>query len=258
MIPILQSKKLHEVPTINHAFTTRRGGVSQGCFDSLNTAFGKGDPDGNVTENRRRICKAVGREPQFLVSVNQTHSTKALIIDQPFDSQSVPEADALVTNTPGLTLGIMTADCVPILMSDPQHKVIAAVHAGWRGALGGIVESTLTSMKKLGAKPETIIAALGPCIWQESYEVGQEVYDQLPGQGQFFNPSNKPHHWRFDLPGYVISRLKGAGIALVEESPANTYADKDRFFSFRRKTHLGEPHFGCALSIITLCEDLAK
>lgn len=252
MIPTLQSKDLSAIPTISHAFATRQGGVSQGDFDSLNTVFGKGDPDENVVENCRRICESIGTSSQSLIRVNQTHSTIALTIDQPFDSSSVPEADALITNTPGLTLGISTADCVPILLADPQNHVIAAVHSGWRGALGGIIENTLSSMKQLGAKPDTIVAALGPCIWQESFEVGQEVYDQLPGQEYFFIPSNKPNHWLFDLPGYVVNRLKEGGVKTISDSPANTYTDPKRFFSFRRKTHLGEANFGCSLSVITL------
>lgn len=253
MIPVLQSKVLGKLSTINHAFTTRQGGVSQGYFDSLNAIYDKGDSDENVTENRRRICESLGTTSHSLITAHQTHSTKALIVNH---SKAEAEADALVTNTPGLTIGIKTADCVPILFADSQNKVIAAVHAGWKGAVSGILENTLTSMTQLGAKTDSIVAAIGPCIWQKSYEVGQELYEQVIGQGdshkKFFIPSPKPQHWQFDLPGYVAGRLKSAGIAVIEDSPADTYADPERFFSFRRKTHLGESNFGCSLSVITL------
>lgn len=204
-----------------------------------------------MQENRRRIAQSLGFETKNLVTACQVHSPHVLVVDRPFEG-NLPHVDALVTTTPGLLMGILTADCVPVFMSTPAGDMVAAVHAGWRPAVGGIIEATVQVMKDLGAKE--ILAALGPCIWQESYEVSQEFYDNLTDAPQFFKEGNRPHHWQFDLPGYVMHHLSMEGIQQVAPSPANTYTDADRFFSCRRRTLLGESNFGCSLSAIGIKE----
>ena len=168
-----------------------------------------------------------------------------LVVDSPFEGK-FPKADALITTTPGLLIGVLTADCVPVLLSTSSGDMVAAVHAGWRGSVAGILENTLDKMRALGAKE--IQAALGPCIWQDTYEVSQEFYDNLNKLPSFFKPGNRPQHWQFDLPGYVMYRLQQAGIQHISSSLANTYTDPVRFFSCRRKTILGEAKFGNSLS----------
>jgi len=245
MVPYLKAPLLSDIQGIRHGFFTRQGGVSQGDFASLNADLEKEAQRDHVQENRQRISAALGFDVKNLVTPYQNHSSKVLVVNRPFEGNP-PEADALITTTPGLLIGVLTADCVPVLLSTPTGNMVAAVHAGWRGASSGILETTLQQMKGLGATE--IIAALGPCIWQDSYEVSQEFYDNLGDVPFLFKPGNRPHHWQFDLPGYVIYRLKEAGIHPIAPSPANTYTNPDRFFSFRRKTTLGEANFGNSLS----------
>lgn len=248
MIPILYASDLTKLPGIRHGFFTRKGGVSEGIFAELNIRE-KGDNPVHIQENRRRIANSLGFEVHNLITVKQTHSSNVIVVDAPF-KVALPEADALITSTPGLLVGVITADCVPILLSTTKGDMVAAVHAGWKGAASGIVENTVQKMKDLGAKD--IVAALGPCIWQENYEVSQEFYDQFANTcsfaPSFFQVGSRPHHWQFDLPGYVISRLKSAGVQMIQPSMDNTYTDPERFFSCRRATHLGEPTFGDAFS----------
>lgn len=245
MTPYLIASPLSMVPCLKHGFFTRHGGVSHGDFATLNTAREKGDDLGHVQENRRRIAQALGFKENNLIIARQVHSANVVMVDRPFQGDP-PEADALITTVPGLLLGVLTADCVPVLLSSTQGNIVAAVHAGWRGASGGILEATVEQMRGLGAK--NIIAALGPCIWQESYEVSQEFYDNLPSASSFFAPSPLVNHWQFDLPGYVMSRLKIAKVDQISPSPVNTFTNPDRFFSYRRKMILGEKQFGCFLS----------
>lgn len=247
MVPYLQSPILSTISGVRHGFFTRQGGVSQGIFSELNVARDKPDNPDHVQENRRRIAESLGFDVKNLVTVRQMHTPDVLVVERPFEG-NLPEADALITTTPGLLIGILTADCVPVLLSTPTGDMVAAVHAGWRGATAGILEATVQQMKDLGC--QEIIAALGPCIWQENYEVSQEFYDNLAHVPSFFKPGHRPNHWQFDLPGYVTSRLNAAGVHHITPSPANTYADPNRFFSCRRKTILNEPNFGCALSAI--------
>lgn len=245
MVPYLKATLLSNIPGVRHGFFTREGGVSDGDFQSLNTAREKGDNPEHVEENRRRICESLGFNGENLITVRQIHSSKVLVVNQPF-LENLPEADALVTTIPGLLISVLTADCVPVLLSTSRGNIVAAVHAGWRGTVGGILGATVQQMKDLGA--QDIIAALGPCIWQDDYEVSQEFYENLRNEPSFFKPGHRSQHWQFDLPGFVMKQLSVAGISQIVPSLANTYGDADRFFSFRRKTILGEANFGCALS----------
>jgi len=241
----LQSSLLASIPKVRHGFFTRQGGVSKGVFATLNAAREKDDNPAHVKENRRRIANSLGFHEKKLVTARQFHTTNAIVVNCSFE-EDLPEADALVTTTPGLFLGVLAADCVPILLATPQGDVVAAVHAGWRGAVGGILEATLEKMKELGAKQ--VFAGIGPCIWQDTYEVSQEFYNTLHDTPSFFKIGYRPGHWQFDLPGYVIYRLAKSGVQDISRSPANTFTDTTRFFSFRRKTLLGEAGFGCNLS----------
>lgn len=254
MIDCLTSPLLSEYPNLSHAFTTRKGGVSTGLFDSLNAALEKEDNPDHVLENRRRIAHHLGAQADNLVTVRQIHSNKVIVVDRPIFNEERQTGDALVTATPGLLIGIITADCVPILLADPVSNVIAAVHAGWKGATSGIIKNTVETMVSLGATRHNILAAIGPCIWQESYQVNQEFYDQVTGLSsnytQFFVASHEPDHWQFDLPGFVHHQLLAERLNAITLSPADTYTNEDRFFSYRRRTHRLEPVFGCSLSAI--------
>lgn len=252
MVISLKSPILEELTSLSHAFTTRQGGVSLGLFTSLNAAIEKQDDLNHVKENRRRIAEHLGGVPDKLVTLQQSHTNKVVIVDEPWEHSNRLEGDALVTNKPDLILGIITADCVPILLADPEARVIAAVHAGWQGATTGIIKNTLTQMKNLGAHPRHVRAAIGPCIWQESYEVDQIFYEKFPHSKEFFVPGNRAKHWQFDLPGYALFLLSDEGINQITPSPANTYTNEEQFFSFRRKTHRNEPVFGCSMSAIMI------
>lgn len=234
---------------VKAGFFTRQGGVSSGAFSSLNTTFDKGDATANVKENRLRICQTMGTSLPNLVTLKQTHSADVILVDVPFTE--IREGDALVTRASGLLLGIQTADCVPVLLADTASPWIGAIHAGWKGAHDGIIEQTLAYLKQQGVQPSTLIAALGPCIWQESYEVDQEFYERFPAA--FFNPGKDDHHWQFDLPGYVMSRLGKAGVSQILPSVGNTFGSEDLFFSYRRHTLRQESGFGNLLSTIMRC-----
>ena len=254
MIECLSSSLLNTHPNLSHGFTTRKGGVSTGLFNSLNAALKKEDNADHVLENRRRIAQHLGARPDHLVTLRQIHSNKVILVDRPYPCEERQSGDALVTTTPGLLIGIITADCVPILLADPHANVVAAVHAGWKGATSGIIKNTVKSMISVGAKRDNIVAAIGPCIWQASYQVDQGFYDQVTALStdfaQFFATSSDNSHWQFDLPGFVHHQLCVEDLAGSTPSPADTYSDENRFFSFRRKTHRFEPVFGCSLSAI--------
>ena len=245
-------------PGIAHGFFGREGGVSTGLYDSLNCGPGSCDDAKAVAENRRRIAAALApdaRDSARLVSLSQIHS--AIVHTLPAWEER-PEGDAMVTATPGLALGILTADCAPVLLADPKAKVIGAAHAGWKGALGGVLEATLEAMEKLGALRDRIHAAVGPCISQNNYEVGWEFRDRFLEQGlrhrRFFTPSSKEGHYCFDLAGYTAHRLTVAGVGSVEMLGVCTYPPENGFFSFRRTTHAGEPDYGRQISAIVLTE----
>jgi YfiH family protein len=232
-------------PGIVHGFFGCRGGVSQEIYTSLNTGFHKDDDDINVIENRQRILNTLN--VGHMVTLRQVHKTDVLLVDA--STESGYQMDAMVTKTPGRLLSIQTADCVPILLADPVNRVIGAVHAGWRSAVAGIVKNAIDAMQSLGAK--NISAAIGPCIHQESYKVGQDVFDAAKAP-TFFMPSAKPGHYLFDLGGYVLNQLKGKGIEAVTALPFNTYTLKDQYFSCRRAAHSNESSFGSQLSVIGL------
>ena len=220
----------------------------------LNTGYGSGDDPGSIAENRRCAIAATlaGAE---LVTVHQVHSSDAVHADRPWPHEQRPHADALVTDRPGLLLGILTADCAPVLLAEEEAQVVGAAHAGWRGAFGGVTEAAIEAMERLGARRERIHAAIGPCIGPASYEVDEAFRARFleadEGNARFFTdgPAGKPH---FDLPGYVRHRLLTAGIGAVETLQLDTYTDPDRFYSYRRSTHLGEPSYGRQISLIGL------
>lgn len=252
MVPYLTSSVLEEIPYLQHGFFTRAGGESSGFYATLNTGLEKGDDPKSVYENRRRICKIFDLTPEDLALVRQEHTDVVYTITKPFPKEAIPVGDALITTTANILIGVQTADCVPILLADKTQPMVAAVHSGWKGAVGGVIEKTVNSMKEKGAKAENIVAALGPCIWQESYEVSQEFMDNLKGNERFFKAGKRPHHYQFDLPGYVVSRLNAAGVIKVSPSLANTFADEENFFSFRRKTLTKAGSFGNQISIICI------
>lgn len=237
-----------------HGFLGRRGGVSTGEVAGLNAGLGAGDDDRAVTQNRALAVAAVlpGAE---LVTVYQIHSPDCVVAEQAWKLDQRPRADAIVTKTPGLLLGIVTADCAPVLFADREAGVIGAAHAGWKGAIGGVTDRTIAAMEKLGARRDRIAAAIGPCIAQVSYEVDQGFRDHFlatdPASAGSFAPG-RPGHWQFDLEGYVAGRLEMAEIGAVERLRLDTCAAPDRFFSYRRATHRGEPSYGRQLSLIGL------
>jgi hypothetical protein len=245
-------------PRIAHGFFGRDGGVSQGIYASLNCGPGSNDDPGAVAENRRRVADALAPQVR-LISQSQVHSpiVHTLPAPGPEDAKRL-EGDGMVTATPGLGLGILTADCAPVLFTDAKAGVIGAAHAGWKGALGGVLEATLEAMEKLGALRMRISAAIGPSISQKNYEVGADFRDRfLESEAQhhrFFVPSDREGYFRFDLPGYVVHRLTQAGTGSVETLGICTYPAENSFFSFRRTTHAGEPDYGRQISAIVLTE----
>jgi YfiH family protein len=253
MIERLQADLLAGCPGIVHGFFTREGGVSEGDFASLNCG-GVEDDSAHVAENRRRVASALG--VNALLSCSQVHSPRVVTVVQPWNYAARPEADAMVTCQRGIALGILTADCVPILFADPAAGVIGAAHAGWKGAVGGVIEATLGTMQTLGAARTRIVAALGPCIWQESYEVGPAFpapfLAENGANAAFFKPSSRAGHFLFDLPGYVRAKVLGQEIAACAPSPADTCADAARFFSYRRMTLGGAKNYGRLISTIAL------
>jgi YfiH family protein len=253
---VIQSRKLAGLPRVRHAFFTREGGVSEGVYASLNGGRGSRDDAARVIENRRRMATALGVPD--LVTAFQIHSPTAVVATKPWVAADAPRADAIVSCTPGLGLGVTVADCGPILLADCEAGVIGAAHAGWRGALDGVIESTVASMQQLGAVRERIAAALGPLIRQPSYEVGPELVARFRALDRsferFFAPSNRAGHALFDLPGFIVGRLNAAGVATVDDLGLDTYADETRFFSYRRTTHRGEPDYGRLIAAIALVD----
>jgi len=251
----IQAPTLASQSGIRHAFFTRQGGVSDGIYASLNGGIGSSDEPAKVQENRRRMAAALGVGHDGLISVYQVHSPDAVIVEGPWRGER-PKADAMVTAMPGLALGITTADCGPVLFADEEARVIGAAHAGWRGAVTGVLESTLTAMERVGARRERIVAVLGPTISQNAYEVGPDFIrrftEETPGHERFFKEAERPDHAMFDLPGFIGGRLEAAGIGAFTNLGLCTYSDEERFFSYRRTTHRKEPDYGRLISAITL------
>ena len=237
-----------------HGFFTRLGGTSEGIYRSLNIGVGSSDDPARVIENRRRVAEALGVEASALLTVHQIHSADVVTASESFPGPR-PQADALVTDRPGLALGVASADCGPVLFVDAANRVIGAAHAGWKGALHGVLENTIAAMERLGARRETIMAELGPSIGHANYEVGPEFIERFTAadadNAQYFASSGKAGHALFDLNRYIVHRLRRAGI---EASALNrcTYAEDDLFFSYRRATHRGEPDYGRQISAIVL------
>jgi YfiH family protein len=246
---------------IRHAFFTRDGGVSEGLYASLNGGIGSRDDAGNVAENRARMAAALGVEPHRFLTAYQIHSPNVVVAEtawsgETWTSETRPRADAIVTRMRALAIGVTTADCGPVLLADPQSGVIGAAHAGWRGALTGVIEATIEAMTRLGAIRENIRAAVGPMIRQPSYEVGPDLIARFAAEdrasSRFFAAAARDGHAQFDLGGYVAARLKRAGIGHVEDLGLCTYADPDRFFSYRRTTHRAEADYGRHVNAIAL------
>ena len=251
----LTSPLLSAVPGLRHAFFTREGGVSTGIYASLNGGLGSNDDQAHVAENRRRMAETLGVAPSHFLTAYQVHSPDVAVVSEPWTQETRPKVDALVTATPGLALGVSAADCGPILFADAQARVIGAAHAGWRGAFMGVLESTLAAMEKLGADRSRVVAAIGPLIRQRSYEVGEEFVHRFgrddPANAQFFEPAERTGHAMFDLAGYIRMRLERAGVLLIDDPDICTYED-ERFFSYRRTTHRGEPDYGRHIHALVL------
>ncbi|GAB3446811.1 peptidoglycan editing factor PgeF [Insolitispirillum peregrinum] len=248
---------LNALANVRHGFFTRNGGVSEGIYASRNCGFGSNDNPEHVRTNRARCMLEVELPPESLVTVYQEHTSKVLIVDRPFPEGEIPVADAMVTTVPRLGLGVLTADCAPVLLADSVAGVVGAAHAGWKGALGGVLDNTIAAMVSLGARPERIVAGVGPCIAQRSYQVGPEFpaafLAELPDNERFFAPSARQEgSFMFDLPGYVARRLARAGVGEVMPTPCDTCREENRFFSYRRNTLRGERDYGRMLSIIAL------
>lgn len=241
---------------ISHAFFTRQGGVSCGHYASLNGGVGSRDCAAHVAENRARMATALGVEPARFVTAYQVHSPHVVVAEGPWVTDARPRADGIVTRMPELAIGISTADCGPVLFADAEARVIGAAHAGWRGALAGVVEATVAAMEQLGAARQRIRAALGPMIRQPNYEVGADLIDRFaaedPASEPFFVPAPRAGHALFDLGGYVAARLRRAGVRHIEDLGLCTYADPMQFFSYRRATHHGEDDYGRHINAIAL------
>jgi YfiH family protein len=241
---------------VQHAFFTRAGGVSEGLYASLNCGFSAADDIARVNENRARAMRAFNLRGDRLTTAKQVHGADVVVVEAPWRPTEAPRADALVTRLPDVALGILTADCVPVLFADPEARVIGAAHAGWRGALAGVIEATIAAMEDLGAVTQRTVAAVGPAIAQASYEVGPDFPSrflaQNPANSDFFVPAVKPGHFLFDLKGYVTRRLKALGVGAVAVAEADTAAEPERFFSYRRACLRGESGHGLGLSAITL------
>jgi len=251
--------KTHELLThdgIAHGFFGREGGVSEGQYASLNVGQGSQDQSENITENRSRVATALGTTEDKLLSLSQIHSTEVLIVDAPFNG-TLPKADGLVTKTPNLAISALAADCGPVLFCDPEARIIGTCHAGWRGALAGITTDTIRAMESLGAQRENICAVLGPCISQDSYEVGHDYRDSFVAENEahdrFFRlgPNQKPH---FDLKRFILAKIRKDGVMQIDALPDCTYAQPEAYFSYRYNTHKGIGDYGRNISVIMLTE----
>lgn len=255
---MLQATILAVLPGIRHAFFTRSGGVSEGVYTSMNGGVGSNDAPERVAENRARMALALGVAAERFITPYQIHSADVVAVSTPWTAETRPRADAVVTRQTGLAIGVSTADCGPLLFADSSAGVIGAAHAGWRGAFNGVIEATVSAMEKLGADRGTIAAALGPAIRQANYEVGPEFVagflDRDAGNAQFFSDSARADHAMFDLTGFIAAQIARAGIVKFEDLALDTYAEPERFYSFRRATHLKEPDYGRHINAIALAE----
>jgi purine-nucleoside/S-methyl-5'-thioadenosine phosphorylase / adenosine deaminase len=248
------SSLLSAIPGLRHAFFTREGGVSGGIYEGLNGGLGSNDDAAHVAENRRRMAEQMGVTPDRLLNLHQIHSPDAVVATGPWQGNK-PRGDALVTRTEGLAIGITAADCGPVLFVDPAARVIGAAHAGWKGALTGVIESTVEAMEKLGADRSGMVAAIGPLIRQHSYEVGGEFVERFldadADNAMYFIPSDRSGHSMFDLAGFIRMRLENAGVLMIDDIGVDTYSD-ERFYSYRRSVHRKEPDYGRQVHAIAL------
>jgi YfiH family protein len=253
---VISADLIADLPHIRHGFFTREGGVSGGIFASLNCGYGSGDAREAVAENRDIVARALGRAGPELVTGFQVHGTDVATVETAWRPGDQPRIDGMVTNRRGIVLGILTADCAPVLLADAAHGVIGAAHAGWKGAFAGIVEATIAAMERLGAERRRIRAAIGPCIGRDSYEVGPEFRARFvaadPASAIWFRPSARPDHALFDLAGYLGARIAALGIAGVTATGEDTAAETGRFFSYRRTCLAGGADYGRMVSAITL------
>ncbi|MDO1559761.1 peptidoglycan editing factor PgeF [Brevundimonas sp. 2R-24] len=256
MTPPFITSELLAAAGVRHAFFTREGGVSQGLYASLNVGVGSSDDPAAVAENRARCAQALGVTPERLAGLYQIHSPDCLTLDHAQQAAERPKADAWATALPGVALAVLTADCAPVLLADPQAGVVAAAHAGWKGALAGVTDATLERMEALGARRDRIVAAIGPCIGPDSYEVDESFearfLDESREAARFFRPGEAADRRWFDLPAYVLWRLSRAGVTQAEWTGQDTCADEARFFSNRRAFKRGDPDFGRMMSAIRL------
>lgn len=253
---MITAKNISEETGVRHAFFTRQGGVSSGIYASLNCGPGSSDKRDNVIDNRARAMAGLDQEPEALVTAYQYHSAEVVLVDAPWELGDAPKADGMVTTQRGIALGILTADCAPVLFSDAGAGVIGAAHAGWKGALGGVVDATVSMMIDVGARASSIVACVGPCIGPASYEVGADFRTSFmeagSGNSRFFEPGVAPDKFQFDLPAYVSHRLHECGVGSVDVLGLDTYADENKFFSYRLTTHRKQPDYGRQLSAIVL------
>jgi YfiH family protein len=253
---MIELDNLKALPGIRHGFLTRRGGVSAGLYASLNCGLGSKDDQSAVVENRSRALRSAGLDPDTLSTAYQVHSAKVAVVGADWDETQRPQVDGLVTQTRGKSLGILTADCVPVLFADPEAGIIGASHAGWKGAIGGVLQETVATMERLGAQRARIQAGIGPAIAQKSYEVGPEFpqafIDRDRANARFFTTSARCRHFMFDLTGFVAQELKALGLGSVTAAGNDTCAEADDFFSYRRTTLAKEPDYGRQISVIGL------
>ena len=255
---MIETEPLKAIGHVRHGFFTREGGHSRGLYASLNCGYGSKDDPGAVAENRASVAEELRVKRGRLMTVWQWHSADVHVALEPWDVLHPPKADAMVTTVPGIALGALTADCTPVLFADRERPVIGVAHAGWKGALAGVIAATLEAMERLGAARERIVAAIGPTISQANYEVGPEFQARFvaadAGHARYFRPSERANHFMFDLPGFVRTELEQSGLASIEDVALCTYGDKARFFSYRRATHKSEPDYGRQISAIAILE----
>lgn len=255
---MITASNLSEIKGVRHLFFTSKGGVSTGIYTSLNCGPGSDDDLENVIDNRARAMAALELEPEALLTVHQYHSPEVVHVTEPWTLENLPKADGMVTTERGIALGVLAADCAPVLFADLDAGVVGACHSGWKGALGGVIDSTVSLMVDLGARHDRIAAAVGPCIGQKSYEVGAEFRSSFMesgiGNSRFFKDGKAEGKFLFDLAGYARYRLEEAGVQSIEVLGLDTYSEPGRFFSYRRTTHLKQPDYGRQLSAIVLEE----
>jgi YfiH family protein len=256
---MIQAQSLSALPGIRHAFFTRAGGVSEGIYASLNGGIGSQDAPARVAENRARMAATLGVDPGHLLTAYQVHSPNVVTVETPWSRETRPRADAIVTRSRGIAVGVTAADCGPILFADEAAGVIGAAHAGWRGAFHGVLEATIGTLESCGAVRDRIAVAIGPMIRQPNYEVGPEFVAQFVGADganeRFFRPSERAGHALFDLAGYIAARLRRGGIDRIEDVGRCTYGEPQTFFSYRGSVHRGEADYGRHVNAIALVTD---